>query len=66
MVARRFLIGSFFVQSFLQFSLCLQIELLVLTLWLAFSLPCSVVAVSVARRHSDALATWGMEAICVA
>src|SRR5258705_4025475 len=30
------------------------------------SLPCSVVAVSVARRHSDALATWGMEAICVA
>ena len=39
MVARRFLIGSFLVQGFLQFSLCLQIELLVPTLWLTGLLP---------------------------
>ncbi len=39
MVARRFLIGSFSVQGFLQFSLCLQIEFPVPTLWLTGLLP---------------------------
>src|SRR5207248_2177566 len=38
-VARGFLIGSFFVQGFLQFPLCLQIELLVSALWLTRLLP---------------------------
>src|SRR6266566_1790297 len=33
------LVGLFFVQSFLQFPLCLQIELLVPTLWLTGLLP---------------------------
>ncbi len=38
-VARGFLIGSFFVQGFLQFPLCLQIELLVSARWLTRLLP---------------------------
>ncbi len=38
-VARGFLIGSVFVQGFLQFPLCLQIELLVSALWLTRLLP---------------------------
>src|SRR6266404_638466 len=38
-VARWLLVGLFFVQSFLQFPLCLQIELLVPALWLTGLLP---------------------------
>src|SRR6266566_1790298 len=38
-VARCVLVGLFFVQSFLQFPLCLQIELLVPALWLTGLLP---------------------------
>src|SRR5258707_7363235 len=62
MVARRFLIGSFFVQGFLQFSLCLQIELLVLALWLTGLLPQFIRAADNfdSRRpcHSRFLSDW--------